>query len=124
MEVAYRQPSQGPVEHLVIDSTGLKVYGEGELKVKKHGAEKRRVWCKLHLAVDAKSHQIISAVVSLESVHNSEALPTMLNPLRRQIKQISADGTYDTKHSYQVIANVKALNKITTLGMPVRQTGN
>jgi len=87
VEVAYRQPSQGPVEHLVIDSTGLKVYGEGELKVKKHGAEKRRVWCKLHLAVDAKSHQIISAVVSLESVHNSEALPTMLNPLRRQIKQ-------------------------------------
>ena len=37
---------QGPVTHLVIDSTGLKVYGEGEWKMRKHGKEKRRVWRK------------------------------------------------------------------------------
>ena len=41
----------GPL-HLAIDSTGLKVFGEGEWKIKLHGKDKRRVWRKLHLAVD------------------------------------------------------------------------
>lgn len=51
-------PPTPPVEsvcepiYVVLDSTGLKVYGEGEWKVKKHGADKRRTWRKLHLAVD------------------------------------------------------------------------
>ncbi len=42
VEVKYRNPSRGPVAHLVVDSTGLKVYGEGEWKTCKHGTEKRR----------------------------------------------------------------------------------
>ena len=54
--------------HLVIDATGLKVYGEGEWKIRKHGKEKRRVWRKLHLAVDAATHAIVAAEVSLETV--------------------------------------------------------
>ncbi len=40
-----------------IDSTGLKVFGEGEWEVKKHGKERRRIWRKLHLLVDAKTHE-------------------------------------------------------------------
>ena len=47
------------IAHLVIDSTGWKVSGEGECKVKKHGKECRRIWRKLHPAVDAKTHEII-----------------------------------------------------------------
>lgn len=43
VEIKYRLPSHGPVAHLVIDATGLKVYGEGEWKIRKHGKEKRRV---------------------------------------------------------------------------------
>lgn len=49
----FKKPTRGEVAHLVIDSTGLKVFGEGEWKVKKHGQEKCRVWRKRHLAVDA-----------------------------------------------------------------------
>ena len=81
MAVAYRQPSKGRITDLVIDSTGLKVFGEGEWKVRKHGAEKRRVWRKLHLAVDPVTHDIVAAEVSLENVHDAEVLPTLLNPL-------------------------------------------
>ncbi len=55
VDIKYRLPSQGLVAQLVIDTTGLKVYGEGEWKIRKHGKEKRGVWCKLHLAVDATS---------------------------------------------------------------------
>ncbi len=46
VKVAYRQPAKGRITDLVIDSTSLKVFGEGEWKVRKHGAEKRRVWRK------------------------------------------------------------------------------
>jgi hypothetical protein len=103
VEIKYRLPSHGPVAHLVIDATGLKVYGEGEWKIRKHGKEKRRVWRKLHLAVDAATHAIVAAEVSLETVGDNEVLPTLLNPLRRKIEQVSADGAYDTKACYALL---------------------
>ncbi len=103
VDIKYRLPSQGPVAHLVIDATGLKVYGEGEWKIRKHGKEKRRVWRKLHLAVDATTHAVIAAEVSLETVADNEVLPTLLNPLRRKIKQVSADGAYDTKACHALL---------------------
>lgn len=54
-----KYPPGGEIAHLLIDSTGLKVIGEGEWKVKKHGKELRRIWRKRHLAVDANTHEII-----------------------------------------------------------------
>ena len=78
-------PSQGAVTHLVINATGLKVLGEGEWKQRKHGKGKRRVRRKLHLVVDACTHEVIAAEVSLENVADNEVLPTLLNPLRRQL---------------------------------------
>ena len=50
----------------MIDSTGLKAFGEGEWKVKKHGKERRRIWRKLHLAVDASRHEAIWGSVPAE----------------------------------------------------------
>lgn len=105
VEVKYKNKSRGPVRHIAIDSTGLKVFGEGEWKVKKHGAEKRRTWRKLHLAVDVDTHDVISAEVSLVNVGDSEALPTLLNPLRRKVHSVSADGAYDTKKCHEVLQN-------------------
>jgi len=54
------QPAQmplGPV-HVLIDSTGLQVYGAGQWLEAKHGAKSRRTWRKLHLAVDAANSMI------------------------------------------------------------------
>ena len=48
VEIKYRNQSRGIIRHIVIDSTSLKVFGEGEWKVKMHGSEKRRTWRKLH----------------------------------------------------------------------------
>lgn len=99
VKVTYRQPAKGRITDLVIDSTGLKVFGEGEWKVRKHGAEKRRVWRKLQVA-----HDIVAAEVSLENVHDAEVLPTLLNPLRRKLGRVYADGAYDSKASHQLIS--------------------
>lgn len=103
LKVAYRQPPKGRITDLVIDSTGLKVFGEGEWKVRKHGSEKRRVWRKLHLAMDPATHDIVAAEVSLENVHDAEVLPTLLNPLRRTLGTVYADGAYDTRACHELI---------------------
>ncbi|MCV5990064.1 transposase, partial [Escherichia coli] len=90
--------SRGAIQHLAIDATGLKVYGEGEWKVKKHGTDgKRRVWRKLHLAVDTDTHEIIAAELTLSGVTDAEVLPNLLKQTRRSIKEISGDGAYDTR---------------------------
>jgi hypothetical protein len=73
------------------------MFGEGEWKVKKHGRSKRRMWRKLHLAVDVDTHEIISAEMTLVNVDDCEELPSLLNPLRRWISEVSGDGAYDMK---------------------------
>ncbi len=75
VNVSFKTPTRGEIAHLVIDSTGLKVFGEGEWKVKKHGQERRRIWRKLHLAVDSKTHEIICADLSLNNVTDSVNRP-------------------------------------------------
>ncbi len=103
VQVKYRHKSRGAIRHITIDSAGLKVFGEGEWKVEKHGAEKRRTWRKLHLAVDADTHETVSAEVSLVNVGDSDVLPMLLNPLRRKITAVSADGAYDTQSCHEIL---------------------
>lgn len=88
-------PSDQP-RHLLIDATGLKVYGEGEWKVRQHGAEKRRTWRKLHLALDADTHEIVATVLTDESTGDCEVFPQLLLQVEGSIRRVSADGAYDT----------------------------
>ena len=97
VNVSFKTFTRGEIAHLVIDSTGLKVFGEGEWKVKKHGQERRRIWRKLHLAVDSNTHEIICADLSLNNVTDSEAFPGLIRQTHRKIRAASADGAYDTR---------------------------
>ena len=54
--------ANGPL-HVLIDSTGLQVYGAGQW-LAKHGAKSRRKWRKLHLAVDAASGMIVAQTLT------------------------------------------------------------
>lgn len=88
-------------KHIVMDSTGLKIYGEGEWKVRQHGYSKRRTWRKLHLSVNADSHEIEAIVLSEASVDDAEAGKQLLTDTSGQIKQVDADGSYDKRKFYQ-----------------------
>ncbi len=78
--------------------------------MKKHGTDgKRRVWRKLHLAVDTDTHEIIAAELILSGVTDEEVLPNRLKQKRRVIKEISGDGTYDTRECHWVIRAKKAI---------------
>jgi hypothetical protein len=89
--------------HVVVDSTGVKVYGEGEWKVRKHGASKRRTWRKLHLGVDEATGEILAAVVTTNDVADCEVLPQLLDGIDEEIEQVTGDGAYDTQGCYDAI---------------------
>jgi hypothetical protein len=89
----------GPL-HLVLDSTGLKVYGEGEWKVRQHGYSQRRTWLKLHLAIDPQTQEIEAAVVSEPGVTDAEATPSLLDQVENPVEVMMGDGMYDRQAVY------------------------
>ena len=104
VDIPYRRPEGGL--HLLVDSTGIKILGEGEWKRKKHGADYRRQWRKVHLAIDAQSLEIRAIEVTTNEVGDAPMLPELLNqiPVDEQIESVKADGAYDTKNCHQAIA--------------------
>jgi hypothetical protein len=92
----------GPL-HLILDSTGLKVYGEGEWKVRRHGYSQRRTWLKLHLAVDPETHEIQAAMVSEPGVTDAAMVPSLLEQVDRPIQGAGADGAYDRRAVYEAL---------------------
>ncbi|MDP1211721.1 IS5/IS1182 family transposase, partial [Klebsiella pneumoniae] len=71
VNISFKTFTRGEIEHQVIDYTGMKVFGEGEWKVKKNVQERRRIWRNLHLAVYSITHEIICADLSLNNVTDS-----------------------------------------------------
>jgi IS5 family transposase len=96
-------PSSGGI-HVVVDSTGVKVYGEGEWKVRQHGVDKRRTWRKLHVGVNEATGEILAAVASTNNVSDDEALADILEGIEDEIEQLSGDGAYDKRKCYDEIA--------------------
>jgi hypothetical protein len=97
------------IKHLVIDSTGLKVYGEGEWKVRTHGADKRRTWRKLHISMDAERHQLTSAIITDKDQLDRTVLPALLDRTEGEIKAVCADGAYDFEQCYRAIKQHEAV---------------
>lgn len=88
---------------MLIDSSGFKVFGEGEWKIRKHGKEKHRTWRETHVAVDYTTRDIIGLINTTAHVHDS----TQLKPLLKQVsnngykvKTVIGDGAYDSKDNY------------------------
>lgn len=94
--------------HMVVDSTGIKVYGEGEWKVRQHGYSRRRTWRKLHLGVDQATLEFVAVVVSTNSFKDSQILPDLLEQVEDKISQVCADGAYDSRNCYDAIRQREA----------------
>ena len=80
---------------ILIDSSCLKVRGEGEWKVKIHGNEKLRGWIKLHVAVDPKTQEFIAIEVTDDKVADSSVFPRLIEKSPKTVKTVLAEGTYD-----------------------------
>jgi Transposase DDE domain len=98
-----RPPTAEPV-HVVIDSTGLKIYGAGEWQREKHGQHGRRTWRKLHLAVNPDSGEILASELTTNEVGDPSIVGPLLDQIPGSIASVTADGAYDGEPVYRTIA--------------------
>ena len=99
--------------HLVVDSTGLKVYGEGEWKVRQHGFCKRRTWRKLHIGVDEATGELVAQTLTSASVDDASQVNPLLDQVPAPVHTMGADGGYDKRKVFNTCAAPKQ-------GAPIR----
>jgi IS5 family transposase len=98
--------AEGPA-HVLIDSSGLEIYGAGQWLAEKHGVRSRRNCRKLHLALDADSGEIIAHVMTERDNRASQVEP-LLHQVDVPVGQFTADGAYDGKPTYDAVSNHSA----------------
>ena len=90
--------------NVVFDSTGVKVFGEGEWKVRKHGYSKRRTWRKIHVGMCADSGQVVVSAITSNGVSDDEVMPHLMEALEgTPLGDVFGDGAYDTTDCRQSI---------------------
>jgi hypothetical protein len=100
LDIAKRR---GPID-VVVDSTGLKVFGEGEWKMRKHGKSKRRTWRKLHLAVNPATHEIEAETLTENSCDDASQVDDLLDQTTNKVGGFYGDGAYDKRKTYDTLA--------------------
>src|SRR3954464_11384080 len=93
----------GPL-HLLVDSTGLKLYGAGAWRVEKHGTKRRRSWRTLHLGVDAETGRIVAATLTDRDQDDAAQVGPLLDPVADPVASVTADGAYDQESVYADVA--------------------
>jgi Transposase DDE domain len=87
---------------VIVDSTGLKVCGQGEWHTQKHGEKKRKNWKKLHLGVDDQG-QIIASTVTGSNEQDPSQVPELLTQIEGAIAYFVGDGIYDQGPVYSAV---------------------
>lgn len=99
--------------NIVMDSTGLKIYGEGEWKVRQHGVSKRRTWRKLHIGANPEDGEIQAVILTENSISDDMAVADLLKQIEQEIEEFAADGAHDKRKVYDSLnahsPNVKIL---------------
>src|SRR4051812_41998009 len=95
--------ASGPV-HVVIDATGLKVYGAGEWLVEAHGERGKRTWRKLHLAVDPSTGEILASELTSHDEGDAAQVGPLLEQIPGPLGSVTADGAYDGEPVYRAVA--------------------
>ena len=88
---------------VVVDSTGLKIFGAGEWSETKHGLSRRRQWRKLHLSINAKTLEIVESSLTDNQVGDSTEAVNHLNRIEAPINEFMGDGAYDCHQIYDAV---------------------
>lgn len=94
---------------VAIDSTGLKVYGEGEWKVRKHGISKRRTWLKLHIAIDVNTQEVIGVSLTGNDIDDAAEAKKMLKDKAEKVESFHGDGAYDDFEFRKTLGDAKQI---------------
>ena len=93
-----RIPSRGPI-HLIVDSTGLSIVGEGEWAAVQHGGRGHRGWKTLHLAVD-RVGVIVAHALTEPTVDDATIGIDLIETVDDEIARVTADAAYETVAFY------------------------
>ena len=94
-------PWSRPV-HVVVDSTGVGLFGEGEWAAAKWGGRGRRGWRKLHVAVDEEGF-IVAAELTENTRADASVVSDLLGSFDGPIRRFTADGAYDSRAVYELV---------------------
>ena len=100
LDLPLRRAPTGAGLHLMVDSTGLSIVGEGEWAAAKHGGRGRRGWKKLHFGVD-RSGVIVARALTEASVDDATTGITLIEAVDGALGQVTADAAYDTIGFYE-----------------------
>ena len=118
VQIPYRR-ADGPL-NLLIDSTGIKFLGDGEWQARRHGAQGRRQWRKVHLAMDTATSDIRAVEFTPGRDGDSPILPDLLDqiPEDEDIGTVTAEGACDTRRCHSAI-----IARGGTAIIPIRRNG-
>jgi hypothetical protein len=118
IQIPFRR-SDGPL-NLLVDSTGVKMRGDGEWQVRKHGPGRRRQWRKVHLAMDTATGDVRAVEFTSSQTGDSPVLPDLLAqiPVDQPIGTVTGDGAYDTRACHTAISDRGG-----TAVIPIRRNG-
>ena len=97
VEEILKKLSKRRPKEIILDASGLKIFGEGEWKTHKHGRDQKRRWIKLHVSVDPKTGECISTNVTNEKGADCKQVPVLLKSTPKTVKRVYGDGAYDTR---------------------------
>lgn len=103
LKVALNVKPTAGARDIVIDSTGLKVFGEGEWKARKHGVSKRRSWRKLHIAIDPDTGEIVAEKLTDNDKHDGDQVEAILEQVDGHVERFFGDGAYDLRKVYDAL---------------------
>jgi len=94
---------------IAIDSTGIKVTNRGQWMKDKWNVRKKG-YLKIHIAVNVKSKKILSIKVTDEHVHDSKALPELVDDIIKSdnmttLGKLFADGAYDGNDIFRCLSD-------------------
>lgn len=87
---------------MIVDSSGLKVWGQGEWHAKKHGEKKGKRWKKLHIGVDDQS-QIIASTVTDSHEQDPSQVAELLSQVDQTLDRFIGDGIFDQEPVYAAV---------------------
>lgn len=102
----------GEAIHVVVDATGLKIFGEGEWKVRQHGYTKHRMWRKLHVGIDVGSKEIVMMDLSDNHVGENKKLKNLLDQYEGPIDKVGGDKGYDSYACHETVGDRGAKSAI------------
>jgi hypothetical protein len=89
----------GQPKCIVVDSTGLKIYGQGEWRRNRYRLSRHQKWIKFHLGIDADTQQIIACFATDDRTIDAQAVSQLMADAPLSLELAIGDGAYDREAS-------------------------